>query len=591
MSMTTLLSDPQTATALLPEFTLIVGIVLMILVPNLGKGTFRVPIPNTNIRIPYLLGGERFTFTSSPRIPGIISVLTLLFSTSLALWSQMETPLSGSNVWCISTAGEAFASCAGMVDPSLLQIDGFSRLVEIIFYGSLMLCGVAMWSRMPATPRFMIHAQVLAGRREDERIQKLLDNRRQVDFHLLLLMVALGMSVVALASDVFVLFIGLELASLSSYVLIAFMKENEEAPEAGMKYFILGSVASAIGLYGISLLYLWNGNLQMSDLAASWQAMDGIDPLALTGVAFLMVTIGFKISAAPFHLATPDAYTGAASPVAGVLATGSKAMGFVVLLRVLVTITMPESGEAFWVPVVGLLAAITMTWGNFGALSSNNPKRMLAYSSVAHAGYLLAAVAALGLNQARAGDHVISELIVAAMLFHLTVLVLFKLGSFLVLSMLESEGRGSKIEDLYGLAKREPLLATALFVFMLALAGVPPLAGFLSKLLLVSGIVDATIHTSMTFDDGVLATLQSLHWVVYLGLLVFLNSALSLYYYLRVGWVMFFEDPPTRKRLVYAPFLRITIMLCLVGTLAFGIGPLANHLMGLASNAAIAFFA
>ena len=157
--------------------------------------------------------------------------------------------------------------------------------------------------------------------------------------------------------------------------------------------------------------------------------------------------------------------------------------------------------------------------------------------------------------------------------------------------MLESEGKGSKVEDLYGLAKREPLLATALFVFMLALAGVPPLAGFLSKLLLVSGIVDATVHTSMSFDDGVLATLQSLHWVVYLGLLVFLNSALSLYYYLRVGWVMFFEDPPTRKRMVYAPFLRITIMLCLVGTLAFGIGPLADHLMGLVSNAAIAFFA
>ena len=170
--------------------------------------------------------------------------------------------------------------------------------------------------------------------------------------------------------------------------------------------------------------------------------MDSIDPLALVGLGFIVVTIGFKVSAAPFHLAVPDAYTGASSPVAGVLATASKAMGFVVLLRVLVSITMPESGEAFWVPIVGLLAAVTMTWGNFGALSSESPKRMVAYSSVAHAGYLLAAVAALGLNASREGDHVVAELIVAAILFHLTELVLYKLGSFLLISMWESERRG-----------------------------------------------------------------------------------------------------------------------------------------------------
>ena len=137
MSALTLISDPQTATVLLPEFTLIVGIVLLILVPNLGKGTFRLPIPNTNIRLPYLFGGERFAFTSSPRIPGVISVFTLLFSTALALWSQMENPLSESNIWCIATTGEAFSSCAGMIEPSLLKIDGFSRLLEILFYGAL----------------------------------------------------------------------------------------------------------------------------------------------------------------------------------------------------------------------------------------------------------------------------------------------------------------------------------------------------------------------------------------------------------------------------------------------------------------------
>jgi NADH-quinone oxidoreductase subunit N len=589
MSALTLLADPNTAMVLLPEFTLVVGIVLMILVPNIGNGTFRLPIPNTNIRLPYLLGGERFALTSSPRVPGIIGVVTLLFSISLSLWSQASTPFTDYNVWCITTSGEAYSSCLGMTESTLLRVDGFSRLLEIVFYGALMLTGVATWSRVPATPRNLIHAEKLIGRHEDDRIQQLLDNRRQVDFHLLLLMVALGMSVVALAQDLFVLFVGLELASLAIYVLVAFMKEESAGPEAGMKYFIVGSVSSAIGLYGLSLLYLWNGSLEISSLAAGWAAMESNDPLALVGLAFVLVVIGFKVSAAPFHLATPDAYAGAPAPISGMLATASKAMGFVVLLRVLITITMPESGSAFWVGTIGIIAAVSMTWGNLGALSSDNPKRMLAYSSVAHAGYLLAAVAALGVNSSRGGDHDISQLIVAAMLFHLVVLVLFKLGAFLVITMLETEGRGSRIEDLYGLAKREPLIALAMIVFMLSLAGVPPLSGFLSKLLLVSGVVDASVHHTMTFEDGVIAAARSLHWVFWLALLVFLNSALSLFYYLRVGWVMFFEEPPTKRRMAYAPFLRIAIMCCLLGTVAFGIGPLADHLITLVSNAAEAF--
>ncbi len=590
MSALSLFADPETAMVLLPEFTLVVGLVLMVLVPNLGRATFRLPIPNTNIRLPYLLGGKRFAFTSNPRMPGIISMTTLLFAAALALWSQMESPLSEYNVWCVTSAGEAYASCQGMVDPSILKVDGFSRLMEILFFGALALCSIASWNRIPATPRFLISADKLRGEEEDIRIAQLLNNRRQVDFHLLLLMVGLGMAVVALSSDLFLMFVGLELASLASYVLVAFLKEEKTGPEAGMKYFIVGSVVSAVGLYGASLLYLWNGNLNLADLSQSWQAMETIDPMALVGVAFLLVTIGFKVSAAPFHLAAPDAYSGATAPVAGVLATASKAMGFIVLLRVLVTITLPESGEAFWVPVVGLLAAVTMTWGNLAALSSRNTKRMLAYSSVAHAGYLLAAVAALGLNIERAGDHSVPHVILAAMIFHLVVLVLFKLGSFLVLGMVEAKGGKGKLDDLYGLAKREPLIATALFVFMLSLAGVPPLSGFLSKLLLVSGIVDATVHNTMTFEDGMFDALRSLHWVFYLALLVFLNSALSLFYYLRVGWVMFFEEPPTTKRLSYAPYLRITVMLCLVGTLAFGLGPLADHLMILVSNAAESFF-
>ncbi len=594
--MSSLLADPLTAKVLLPEFTLVVGMVLMMLVPNLGNATFRLPIPNTSIRLPYFLGGKRFGWSSSPRVPGIISVTTLMFAAALAIISQTRSPMfDADNVWCIAADGVAYASCLGIPDDGLmLRVDGFSRLLEVLFFGALMLAATAAWYRLPATPRNLIHADELREPHESRRIQMLLDNRRQVDFHLLVLMTAFGMAFVALAADLFLLFVGLELAALSSYVLVSFLKENKSATEGGVKYFIVGSVSSAVGLYGLSLLYLWNGSLQISGvngLAGAWAGMgDVLDPLALFGLSFLLVGIAFKVSAAPFHLATPDAYTGAASPVAGVLATASKAMGFVVLLRILVTIAMPEQGSAFWVGVIGLLAAVTMTWGNFAALSSSNPKRMLAYSSVAHAGYLLAAVAAIGVNSVY-GTHVVAQLLVAAMLFHLVVLVTFKLGSFLVLALVEIDGEGSDIRDFHGLAQRDPIIALAMFVFMLSLAGVPPFAGFLSKLLMVSGIVDATVHQTMTFDDGLLAAIGSLHWVFWLAVLVFLNSALSLFYYLRLGWVMFFEAPPSKAPLAPAPFLRLAIVFCMIGAVAFGFGPFADQLIVLVSNAAESLFA
>ena len=207
----------------------------------------------------------------------------------------------------------------------------------------------------------------------------------------MMLTCGLGMSVVALAQDLFVLFIGLELASFSTYVLVAFMKESKAGSEAGMKYFIVGSVASGVGLYGLSMLYLWAGSLQFSVLAEAF-AVSGTEALPLIGIGFVLVGFGFKVSAAPFHFAAPDAYAGASSPVAGVLATASKAMGMVGLIRMLLIVAAPESseGSAVWLVCIGALAALTMTWGNIAALGSTNPKRMLAYSSVAHAGYMLA---------------------------------------------------------------------------------------------------------------------------------------------------------------------------------------------------------
>jgi NADH-quinone oxidoreductase subunit N len=336
----------------------------------------------------------------------------------------------------------------------------------------------------------------------------------------------------------------------------------------------------------MSLLYLWNGNLDMTNLAASWDAMEGMDPLATIGVGLMLVAFGFKVGAAPFHLAVPDAYAGASSPVAGVLATASKAMGFVALIRLLLVVTMPSEGQAFWFLALSIIAVVTMTWGNLAALTSDNPKRVLAYSSVAHAGYMLAALAAIGSGLA---DSDTSALIVTAVVFHLVVLVLFKLGAFLILSMLEAEGKGHRMEDLHGMGRRDPVIATSMFVFMLSLAGVPPLSGFLSKLLMINGIVNVSAGSGSASASTALSWAQGVDPVFWLAVAIVLNSALSLFYYLRIVLVMFFESPVTEKPLKRAPSLRMAIIACALLTLLFGIGPLSNSLLDMVGSAVDSF--
>ena len=252
-------------------------------------------------------------------------------------------------------------------------------------------------------------------------------------------------------------------------------------------------------------------------------------------------------------------------------------------MRVLIGVTLVDDGSE-WMLLIGIVAAITMTWGNIAALGSRNPKRMLAYSSVAHAGYMLAGIAAIGALGPGEG----SELIATALLFHLVVLVAFKLGAFLVISLLECDnGRGHKLEHYHGLARRDPLLAVSMMIFMLALAGVPPLSGFLSKLMMVSGIISSTVGDAA--GANLSEAIGSLSWVFWLAILVFINSAISLFYYLRICVVMFFEESD-RLAVPRAPLIRIAIMLCTMGTLVFGFGPLADVLASAANDAAMALF-
>ena len=531
--------------AFAPEMVLVIGLIAVFILPNLGNSKFRIPL--TKVRVPWFFGGRRFKLTGSPALPGMLGTATLFVAVGMMVIEVIDGKMETTTV----TSG----------DIVLLQIDAFSRFFEIIFLAAILLASMASLDRVPA--------HTFEGKKT---LEEMYDNRRQADLYILMLTTALGMCMVALAQDLFVLFVGLELASLATYVLVAFHKESKAGAEAGVKYFIVGSVASGVGLYGLSLLYLEFGSLQLSTLSASWS--DG-SILATIALGLVLVGFGFKVSAAPFHFAAPDAYAGANSPVAGILATASKAMGMIGLIRVLLVVALPDTqtdGSAVWLYALATLSVVTMTWGNLAALGSTNPKRMLAYSSVAHAGYMMAALTAVGAwhwgHVEAPADY--AEAIVAAILFHLFVLVAFKLGAFLVLGLLEMEGGASRLSALSGLARRDPLIGTAMFIFMLALAGVPPLAGFMSKFLIVAAIVSTSIGDqwmggSISFSD--------LHWIWWLALAMFLNSAISVFYYLRIGVIMFLEVPEEgrRKPLPYGASIRMAIWICLVATVVLGL--------------------
>jgi len=551
--------DSGTASSMMPELIMLLGLIAIVVVPNLGDAKFRLPL--TSVRVPVLLGGSRFELTNDPRMPNRISNLTfsLALLSSLLLISESPSEVGG-----------------------ILVVDSFSRLFSTMFLAALLLVSIATTHRLPAKTNAHIPKESDSESVFDRKISILIDNRRQVDFYILLIMVGLGMTMMTMATNLFMLIVCIELASLSTYVLVAFHKETGTGGEAGAKYFIVGSVASAIGIYGMSLLYLWSGSLDLEILRQSWLSMDGIDPFAAFGIGMMLVAFGFKVSAAPFHLAAPDAYSGAASQVSGLLATASKAMGFLALFRVLVMITVPDGSEAIWMIALGIFAIVTMTWGNLAALTSENPKRMLAYSSVAHAGYMLAAIAVVGSGISSVDQNAI---ILTAVSFHLFVLVLFKLGAFLVLALLETEGKGHEIEHLYGLGRRDPLIAGSMFLFVLSLAGVPPLSGFLSKLLMINGIVSTSASTGSSSSVDIVSWAESVDPLFWLAAAIVLNSALSLFYYLRIGLVMFFEEPSTEKSLRAAPSLRMAIFACALLTVLCGIGPVSEWLLDTVSSA------
>jgi NADH-quinone oxidoreductase subunit N len=369
------------------------------------------------------------------------------------------------------------------------------------------------------------------------------------EFYALVLFGAAGMMMVAHANNLLALLIGIESLSVAAYILTGSWRRNPRSSEGALKYFLMGAFATGFLVYGMALVYgLTGGELSYPGIAAKARLGSG-SPLFLIGFYFIFATLIFKVAAVPFHFWAPDAYEGAPTPATGFMAAGVKAAAFVGIVRLLGNVfggTGLPVGETGWVTVVGVIAVVTMTFGNLAAIRQDNVKRMLAYSSIAHAGYVLVGVAAVGLGVGDAQP---------AVLFYLLAYTFTTLGAFGVVAWV---GRRSNerllVDDWAGLASARPALALAMTLFMLSLGGVPPTGGFFGKFYLFRAAMGD----------------PALYWLVVAGVL---NSAVSMYYYLRVVVAMYFKDPVQGHEPFQAPSMRLALVMAAVAVLILGILP------------------
>jgi NADH-quinone oxidoreductase subunit N len=359
------------------------------------------------------------------------------------------------------------------------------------------------------------------------------------EYYFLILCATLGMMIMAGGVDLITSFIGLETMAVSFYILAGFIKPNQRSNEAAVKYFLLGAFSLGILLYGMSLLYGLSGSTNMRAMAAVFAGQER-SLLLVLAVILVVGGMAFKIAAVPFHMWAPDVYEGAPTPVTAFLSVGSKAASFAMLLR-LFMIAVP-SMMADWQLLFEVLAIITMTVGNLAALTQTNLKRLLAYSSIAHAGYLLIGVVAATPRG------------ISAMLIYLLIYAFMQLGAFaVVILMRRHDVVGDELKDLSGLHFRHPFAAFAMLLFMLSLGGIPPTAGFMGKFWLFGAAIEAGYV-----------------WLAVIGVL---NSAISLYYYIRIVVFMYVKKETTGSEPVASPALTLTLAVAVAGTIALGIYP------------------
>jgi len=370
------------------------------------------------------------------------------------------------------------------------------------------------------------------------------------EFYALILFATAGMGVLASAQELLTAFIGLEMSSISSYVLAGYRRDTLKSSESALKYFLLGSFATAFFLYGIALLYGTTGTTILD-------GMGNADPgsvLLKLGLALILIGLGFKVAIAPFQIWTPDVYEGAPTPVTALFAAGPKAAAFALLLRIFATV---PAATQYWFWAFWILAALTMFAGNLGALVQTNVKRLLAYSSIAHAGYILVAFAAVtGMAASDSPSGAVPAY--AAVLFYLLGYALVKVGAFTIVSQLG--GKDEKyvtLEDYAGLSQRHPVAAAALGLFLLSLLGLPVTAGFFGKFYIFKAAVNSHL--------------------IWLAVLMAINSIIGAYYYLKVIVAMYMrepaEDSASTAPIAFPATVSVVLVVCAAGTVYFGLLP------------------
>jgi NADH-quinone oxidoreductase subunit N len=428
------------------------------------------------------------------------------------------------------TAGSLIACswAVGSIDQSrafgsMFALDRFAIFFKLLFIGAVGMVALMSDDFLVSDPRYSTW-----------------------EFYSLIAFALCGMLFMASGISLVTIYIGLELMSLSSYILAGYFKEERKSTEAAMKYFVLGAVSSGILLYGISLIYGVCGSLNLLDIAAAMSTLITNDAL-MFGIMLLGAGLCFKIAAAPFHVWTPDVYEGSPTPVTAFLSTASKAAALAVFARIFYVGLHDFSLD--WSNVLAVIAALSMIVGNLAAITQDNIKRMLAYSSIGHAGYALLGIVALnklGLN---------------GVLFYTFVYIFANLGIWsLVLLLRRHEYAGERIDDFEGLSRRGPFWAFAMIVFLLSLGGIPPTAGFLGKYYLFAAAVKAGFG--------------------WLAIVAVLMSAVSMFYYLRIVVAMYLREGREAELAASAP-LKFVVAVCLVVTLFFGVmpSPLVDQVM------------
>jgi NADH-quinone oxidoreductase subunit N len=375
------------------------------------------------------------------------------------------------------------------------------------------------------------------------------ENLEAAEFYALVFFATAGMGVLASAQELLTAFIGLEMSSISSYVLAGYRRDTLKSSESAMKYFLLGSFATAFFLYGISLVYGATGTTNL----ARMNAADPSSILLKLGLALILIGLGFKVAAAPFQIWTPDVYEGAPTPVTALFSAGPKAATFALLLRIF---AMVPAATHFWFWAFWILAVLTMFAGNLGALMQTNVKRLLAYSSIAHAGYILVAFAAVTFLAGNSDTGAAPAY--AAILFYLLSYALVKLGAFTIVSQLGGAGeKHLSLDDYAGLGRRQPVVAAALTLFLLSLLGLPVTAGFFGKFYVFKAAVNSHL--------------------IWLAVLMAVNSIIGAYYYFRLIVVMYMREPDAKAAPVavigFPLTVNVVLTLTALGTVYFGLFP------------------